>query len=268
MGRVSKILWALVLLLALLSLPLAVFMRNGFAQSGTNVSGIISSDYTWVLAGSPYNLTDNVLVDSAVTLTIGAGTTINLNGFCIIVNGSLIVQQRVTINMGNANAYILVNGVLSANGEDPNGAHIYVNGNMSSATPLGAVCYSRIIFSPSSVGWDNATNSGSIIEYALVNQVEIDINSSVRINNDGFMGGELSISEGFSQVYDNSISCLVYVNGGNCSLVHNEIGFASIVFSRSRKRNYNNDIFELLESLAVLLILVAFGLKVMMAGNS
>jgi hypothetical protein len=73
----------------------------GKAQTSTSVNGIITSDTTWTQANSPYNLTGNILINSGTTVTVGAGTTLNLNGYYIIVNGSLIVQQGVTINMGN-----------------------------------------------------------------------------------------------------------------------------------------------------------------------
>jgi hypothetical protein len=61
----------------------------GLAQSGTNVSGIISADTTWTSGNSPYDLTANVLVENGVTLTITSGVTVNLNSYYIMVNGTL-----------------------------------------------------------------------------------------------------------------------------------------------------------------------------------
>lgn len=46
------------------------------ASNGTEVSGILSEDTTWEAARGPYYVTDNLLVDSDVTLTIEAGTTV------------------------------------------------------------------------------------------------------------------------------------------------------------------------------------------------
>lgn len=56
------------------------------------VSGIITSDTTWIKANSPYNLTGNLAVDSGVTLTVEAGVTVNLNEFFIRVNGTLVAR--------------------------------------------------------------------------------------------------------------------------------------------------------------------------------
>lgn len=61
----------------------------GLAQSGTNISGIISQDTTWTQVGSPYILTNKALVPQDVTLTIQPGVTVNLGGYPIEVNGTL-----------------------------------------------------------------------------------------------------------------------------------------------------------------------------------
>ena len=61
--------------------------------SGTDVSGIISSNTTWTLANSPYTITGTVVISSGVTLTIEAGVIININADeSIFVNGTLIAQ--------------------------------------------------------------------------------------------------------------------------------------------------------------------------------
>jgi hypothetical protein len=59
------------------------------AQSSNQVSGIITSNTTWTKANSPYSLTGPFGIGIEVTLTIEAGTEINLNGFFIAVNGTL-----------------------------------------------------------------------------------------------------------------------------------------------------------------------------------
>jgi len=83
------------ILVALLSssLVLVTIVHFGWAQtSGTNatdtsISGIIASNTTWTQADSPYTLTGNVLVNA--TLTIQAGTVVNLGSYYIEVNETL-----------------------------------------------------------------------------------------------------------------------------------------------------------------------------------
>ncbi|MCP4423788.1 MAG: hypothetical protein GY803_04785 [Chloroflexi bacterium] len=60
----------------------------------TDVSGVITTDTTWTLVGSPYILTDTVTVGTAVTLTIEPGVTV----------------------MGQADTSLAVNGRLQAIG--------------------------------------------------------------------------------------------------------------------------------------------------------
>ncbi|MCH7764668.1 MAG: choice-of-anchor D domain-containing protein, partial [Candidatus Marinimicrobia bacterium] len=57
---------------------IVTLMGVGSTSSGTGVSGIISTNTTWALANSPYIITDDVLVDIGVTLTIEAGVTVKV----------------------------------------------------------------------------------------------------------------------------------------------------------------------------------------------
>ncbi len=195
-------------------------VRFGVAQSGTSVSGIIGSDITWALTGSPYNLGGNILVNSGVTVTVGAGTTLNLDGFYIIDNGSLIIQEGVTVNMGNANAYILANGVLSVIGTNAN--PIQINGNVGHEPPLGEAYYSTITFSITSTGWNDATNSGSIIENAIIKLTFISISNSVKLTNNTFLNG-VGVSGGSPLITDNAFETGITVEGGSPVISNNII---------------------------------------------
>lgn len=61
-------------------------------DASTSIVGIINSDTTWTKAGSPYVLEGPVAVNKGVTLTIQPGVTVNLNGYYIQVNGTLIAR--------------------------------------------------------------------------------------------------------------------------------------------------------------------------------
>jgi hypothetical protein len=70
--------------LALLLLTIAVYVGSmlliGNVHASTPVSGTITSDITWTKAGSPYELTGTVVVNSGVTLSIEPGSPLTLGG--------------------------------------------------------------------------------------------------------------------------------------------------------------------------------------------
>ena len=119
----------------------------GVAQSGISVYGIISSDVTWTKANSPYNITGIVTVEFGVTLKIEPGTTINLNSYSLQINGTLNAQ-------GTSSDPINFNGGLPVKA----GAEAMLSLDFGS----------EIVFSPSSAGWNDKTQSGSIIENAVI----------------------------------------------------------------------------------------------------
>jgi len=64
--------------------------------SQTDVSGTISSDTTWGTSGSPYNVTNSVLVATGVTLTIEAGRLDQLSPL-VKVKRRLVGMDRILI---------------------------------------------------------------------------------------------------------------------------------------------------------------------------
>jgi len=74
---------------------------------GTNVSGIISADITWDLAGSPWIVIGDVTVAVGATLTIDPGVDVKFDGFySIYVDGNLTAigtqTSRITITSNSA----------------------------------------------------------------------------------------------------------------------------------------------------------------------
>lgn len=63
-----------------LAVTMAVMVWACGAARGTDVSGSISTDVTWTLAGSPYVVKGNILVKSGATLTIEPGVTVAFDG--------------------------------------------------------------------------------------------------------------------------------------------------------------------------------------------
>jgi parallel beta-helix repeat protein len=105
-------------------------MNVGTVKGYNVTKGIITSDTTWTKANSPYNLTGNIAIDEGVTLTIESGVIVNLNAFYIQVNGTLIARGS-------------------------SAERIHMNSGY-------------IEFTETSTGWNLQTDTGSIIEYAIL----------------------------------------------------------------------------------------------------
>ncbi|MDB4316424.1 FG-GAP-like repeat-containing protein, partial [Cyclobacteriaceae bacterium] len=86
-------------------LGLSLLLFSSFLGMGqTDVSGTISSNTTWGLSGSPYNVTGNVGVSNGVILTIDPGVIINFLGdYKILIKGILLAS-------GSTSSFITYNG--------------------------------------------------------------------------------------------------------------------------------------------------------------
>jgi parallel beta-helix repeat protein len=78
-----------------------LFVPVIFAQ--TNVSGSISSNTTWDVAGSPYIVTGNITVNNGVTLTVNSNVTVKFSSnTSMTVLGTLTAQSAIfTSNAGS-----------------------------------------------------------------------------------------------------------------------------------------------------------------------
>ncbi|HLG33297.1 MAG TPA: hypothetical protein VI757_00330, partial [Bacteroidia bacterium] len=66
------------------------FLPLGSATAQTNVSGFISANTTWNLAGSPYVVVSNALLSHGYTLTIDPGVIVKFNSSCALqIDGEL-----------------------------------------------------------------------------------------------------------------------------------------------------------------------------------
>ena len=153
---------------------------NFSSVQASEVTGIISSDATWTMGGSPYSLTGPVKINNGVILTIDAGVTVNLNGYKIQVNGILDAQGS------SADKIIFTS--------DPAGNE-------------------GIAFTSTSTSWNEGTDTGCIIENAVLDSVSISITStSPKINNNSITasanavdGSAILIDSGSPTITKNTI---------------------------------------------------------------
>ena len=151
-------------------LILASALHFGTVKAATEVTGIISSDTTWTKTNSPYNLTGPTAIGEGVTLTIEAGVTVNLNHYDIEINGSLIAR-------GNAADKIVFNS-------------------------------GDIKFIHESNDWNDETQSGSILEHAILNCPLDTGNASIKIIHNSFTQG-LDVGGSSSIISQNTITSSV-----------------------------------------------------------
>jgi parallel beta-helix repeat protein len=182
-------------------------LQFGLAQGSTNESGIIRSDTIWTQAGSPYNLIGNVSVNYGVSLTIQAGATINLNSYCITVNGALIAK-------GTSTNKIQINGM---SGEGP---------FMPAPAPNPYPFTYGINFTKLSVGYNAQSGSGSIIENAIINSTTMALESSPKIYSNVITG--YITSNGTSVISNNLVTGEIHLTGPSTVLNNKINGTVSV----------------------------------------
>lgn len=168
----------------------------------TNVNGIINSDTTWTKANSPYNLTGPVTVSPGVTLTIEPGTIVDANYLNYLqINGTINAR-------GTTNEPINFNGgqPLSA----PNGLDLL----------FGDFSGGDVIFSQSSSSWNQQTQSGSIIENAVIEDLVIN-GGSPKISANSLLN--IDIFGGSPEISNNNIIGGIGVYGSLATISNNII---------------------------------------------
>jgi PKD repeat protein len=129
-----------------------------FGGAQTNVSGFISSNTTWNLAGSPYIVTGNVLLDS---------------GYCLTVEPGVIIK----FNSGKS---LQIGGVLKAIGTAGN--MISFTSNQSSPAMDD---WDYIYFINTSMDYNYTTDTGCIMKYCIVEYAggaPVTYNAAIRID--------------------------------------------------------------------------------------
>ncbi len=159
----------------------------GCSATATNVSGFISSNTNWTLAGSPYIVTGNVLVDSGFVLTIDAGVVVKFN----------------------THKSIQISGVLRAIGS--NGNPILFTSNAASPAPGD---WDFISFNTQATDYDSTLATGNTMQYCIVEYGGGSGNGTIQIVDAFPYFGDCKVrNNAGSGIYYNSVFLTSHPNG-------------------------------------------------------
>ncbi|MDA2924968.1 Ig-like domain-containing protein, partial [Acidobacteria bacterium AH-259-L09] len=113
----------------------------------TVVGGLISANTTWLLADSPFRVTNHIIVTSGVTLTIEPGVVVEFAGFF----------------------FLQVDGTLRAVGSAP------ITFKAAAGNSVG---WDRLRFTSTSVPFDSLTGTGSVLEFVTIRDLRNGISLS------------------------------------------------------------------------------------------
>jgi hypothetical protein len=181
----KKLLLGTFLIIMAGGLALSGILRFGAFQISSDGTGIISSDTTWTKANSPYCLSEPVRVNEGVTLIVEAGVTVNLDGYYLQVDGTLVAKGSIVDN-------------------------IQFNEGL-------------ISFTESSVGWNEQISSGSVIENAVLNSASvlaIEVSPKLESN---VVSGDIFAIESASIISNNTINGILFGNGGALTIANNTV---------------------------------------------
>ena len=160
----------------------------------TPVGGVLSGEVVWTPTESPYTLTSHILVPQGSRLIIEPGTQVGLHDRSIQVEGTLQV-------LGISNQPVMITGHANTD-------------------------YAKVIFKASSVGWDESTQSGSIIRNAI-------------IEGQSYAGGIIQVDGSSPKIIDSTLvnanpSGIVIDMHGSSQIIANTIsGYHGVYFRGS-----------------------------------
>ncbi|MFB3887965.1 MAG: hypothetical protein ACE14S_00615 [Candidatus Bathyarchaeia archaeon] len=213
-------------LVALLLSGLILVCPARAVHASANVIGIISSDTTWTKANSPYNLAGPTAVNVGATLTIEPGVIVNLNGFYMRVNGTLVARgtaaEKVCFNGGQVTITSIANGWKEQTGS----GCLLENVNLNETSISSAV--SLKIANSYSNAPITASNSSMIAHSLLTNETVV---------------GDLST------VTDNSIAGKI-TTGNQATITNNNINGSVHSGSATIKNNVITGIVTIMDTIS------------------
>jgi parallel beta-helix repeat protein len=201
MRRALTVIVVLVFLIQLCGL--ASTSDNNPRIMATNVSGIINTDTTWDILGSPYIVVGNVTVPNGITLTIDPGVEVRFDGYYgLFVNGTLFAIGS------DSNRIVITSNKSSPAEKDWNSIQIDTLGHAE-------IRYSDISYGNRSIFlWESSNN---IIENNDISNNAVGItpghssNNSIAYNNLSYNTfGILLQSSSNNHIHNNNVHSSVY----------------------------------------------------------
>ncbi|MFZ7137669.1 MAG: NosD domain-containing protein [archaeon] len=148
---------------------------------------VIDSDTNWTTANSPYELSAPVRVNNGATLTIEAGVTVNFNDYEMRVEGTFVCG-------GDWDKVYLNNGLIN--------------------------------LTTTSNGWNQQTNSGHMIQNAVMDYIELSSKAPIKLVNCTSEQSEITAT-GPSVIQDNTIGTISFYGEG-ALIENNKIGALNV----------------------------------------
>ncbi len=175
--------------------PIILLNPNSAQATGTTLPSIISSDTTLTQNGSPYSIVGPTRVDSGVTLTLEAGSTLNIGTY-----------------------YLQIDGTLRTTASSSSPAQIDSTLGTDISSPVGYINFT-------------SSSTNCVIENTLITQTRIYLDSMVTINSNtiNFQGSPsvdnaaIYVKSGTATITNNIINAGVMTYGGTATLSGNTI---------------------------------------------
>jgi len=209
-----------------------IFVEN--VHAADSFHGIITSSDTWTKANSPYTIDGPTAIDRDVTITVEPGVTVNLNGFYIQVNGTLIAKgtdnERIYFNNGKVSYHFVANGW----NEQTGSGSIFENTITDSLETGASIKITKNTFNTLSVGGSSIVTDNTIRSlYAggTSTVMNNEITETCRVGESALVKSNnidtrlIFISGANAEVSDNSISDGIHcdIAGGYVTIANNEI---------------------------------------------
>jgi hypothetical protein len=219
---------ACIMILIVLS---SLTMVNSVSAAGS-FHGVITQSATWTKANSPYTLDGPTSIASGVTITVEPGVTVNLNGYYLQVNGSLIVRGTASDKIHFTNGRVTYTSASS-------GGTVFENTITDELDTATTLTITKNTFNKLAAGGSSIVTDNTIANLGAEDSATI-------TNNQITQSCEVS---GSTKVTQNNIQTRVVFRGGSTTTisnnqisdgVHCDAGGGTVIITDNQITNTNN----------------------------